>query len=305
MNAMPLSISFSTNFEPERCSLLKLFQNAGLYMPAAKLDHHLTTALHTTGSACFKTVSMEDTFDVVFKSVRNVPLFATVFPARQFGRKSDQGAPLALYFHSGGLTGGSRLGYFPYWLSEYCNEKGIHLATLDYRLIPTGTLKDVEDDCCDGYRFCATELSKHLVARSLEPVDTSRMIVYALSSLTRSVCNDTDSISLWNSTSASAGVLAASLLVLRILEEAKDLSPPRIFLGLYGMTNIASSFYNVPKDYEASVGKETSQRSMAEVAHLFDPSRAPVMGTDIKWFRTTIDSVKTENERVEYDQTNL
>lgn len=107
------------------------------------------------------------------------------------------------------------------------------------------------------------------------------------------------------STSASAGVLAASLLTLRLLEDQTDLPPPKLFLGLYGMTNIASSFYNVPKTYEQSVSKDTSQRRMADVAYLFDGSRAPCMGTDVQWFRTTIDSAKTEAERVEYDQTNL
>lgn len=71
------------------------------------------------------------------------------------------------------------------------------------------------------------------------------------------------------------------------------------------MTNIASSFYNVYKDYEQSVSKDTSQRRMADVAYLFDPNRAPVMGTDVKWFRTTIDSARTEEEKVAYDQTNL
>lgn len=71
------------------------------------------------------------------------------------------------------------------------------------------------------------------------------------------------------------------------------------------MTNIASSFYNVPKNYEQSVSKDTSQRRMADVAYLFDESRAPCMGTDVKWFRTTIESAVTEEERIAYDQTNL
>lgn len=93
--------------------------------------------------------------------------------------------------------------------------------------------------------------------------------------------------------------------MLRLLEETPDLPPPKLFLGLYGMTNIASSFYNVYKDYEQSVSKDTSQRRMADVVHLFDPSRAPVMGTDVKWFRTTIDSANTDEEREAYDQTNL
>lgn len=108
-----------------------------------------------------------------------------------------------------------------------------------------------------------------------------------------------------NRTSASAGVLAAALLVLRLQEEAQDLPPPKLCLGLYGMTNIASSFYNVYKDYDHSVSKDTSQRRMADVDHLFDPSRAPVVGTDVKWFRTTIDAASTHEEHVAYDQTNL
>lgn len=120
---------------------------------------------------------MADTFDVVIKTVKGVPQVATVFPAKPNGRSRDQGVPLALYLHSGGLTGGSRLGYFPYWLSKYCNDRGVHLATLDYRLIPTGSIQDVENDCFDGYRFCATELSEHLRKRSLDPVDPSKMIV--------------------------------------------------------------------------------------------------------------------------------
>lgn len=120
---------------------------------------------------------MAETFDVAIKTVKGVPQIATVFPAMPKDLATDQSAPLALYFHSGGLTGGSRLGYFPYWLSKYCNDRGIHLATIDYRLIPTGSIKDVEDDCFDAYRFCATELSEHLRARSLSPVDSSRMIM--------------------------------------------------------------------------------------------------------------------------------
>jgi hypothetical protein len=99
--------------------------------------------------------------------------------------------------------------------------------------------------------------------------------------------------------------LAAALLVLRILDEEKDLPPPKLFLGLYGMTNIASSFYNVPKTQKLSVGKDTSQRRIKDVQHLFDPKRLPCMGTDVKWFRTTIESATNDEERVAYDQTNL
>lgn len=123
-------------------------------------------------------ITMAETFDVVIKTVKGVPQLGTVFPAKPDKRWKGQGAPVALYIHSGGLTGGSRLGYFPYWLSKYCNERGIHLVTLDYRLIPTGSLQDVEDDCIDAYRFCATELSDHLRAKSLDPVDTSKMIMW-------------------------------------------------------------------------------------------------------------------------------
>lgn len=122
---------------------------------------------------------MGDTFDVVIKTVKSIPQLATIFPARSANSRTEEGAPIALYFHSGGLTGGSRLGYFPYWLAKYCNDRGIHLATLDYRLIPTGSLKDVEDDCFDGYRYCATALSEELRERSFQPVDPTRMIMYA------------------------------------------------------------------------------------------------------------------------------
>lgn len=125
---------------------------------------------------------MDDTFDVVIKTVKNVPQLATTFPARSVNPRNERGAPIALYFHSGGLTGGSRLGYFPYWLAKYCNDRGVHLATLDYRLIPTGSLKDVEDDCFDGYKYCATALSEELRKRSFEPVDPTRIIMYALAS---------------------------------------------------------------------------------------------------------------------------
>lgn len=120
---------------------------------------------------------METTFDVVIKTLKNVPQLATIFPAKPDGRWGETGAPIALYFHSGGLTGGSRLGYFPYWLAKYCNERGIHLATLDYRLIPTGSIKDVEDDCFDGYRYCATTLSKELQTKGFLPVDANKIVV--------------------------------------------------------------------------------------------------------------------------------
>jgi acetyl esterase/lipase len=120
---------------------------------------------------------MAEPFDVTIKTVKGVPLQATIFPASSTSQWGQKGAPIALYYHSGGLTGGSRLGYFPYWLSKYCNERGIHLATLDYRLIPTGTLKDVEDDVLDGYRFCANELSEQLRSKGYSAVDPHNVIV--------------------------------------------------------------------------------------------------------------------------------
>lgn len=107
-----------------------------------------------------------------------------------------------------------------------------------------------------------------------------------------------------NSTSASAGCLLASLLTLRILEEA-DIPPPKVFLGLYGMTNIASSFYNVQKEPEKLVGKGTTRRPLGEVQHLFDKARLPCLETDVKWFRSTIENAKSEEDKVAYDQTNL
>lgn len=214
-------------------------------------------------------------FDIVFDEVEGVQLEATVFPAHKTSKKSSS---TLLFYHSGGLTGGSRLGFFPYWLSNLASTEGFHLVTFDYRLFPTAAILELEKDLIKGYAYTVNSLSAELESRGFSGVESGRIVI----------CG------------ASAGVYCASILTLHLVEAG---TPPSAFLGLYGETNIGGSFYNVEKAADDVLGISARQ-PMSLLQHLFDSGRKPLVGTEVKWFITAVKDVSQEDREL-YDQATL
>ncbi|GAA6022309.1 hypothetical protein JCM10207_003280 [Rhodosporidiobolus poonsookiae] len=176
-------------------------------------------------------------------------------------------------------TGGGRLDHLPAWLVAACRARGWHFITCDYRLLPSATLSSIQDDSLAAYDFaCSTRVLRLLRARGCAEVDTSKIIIMG----------------------ASAGVHAASALVLRLLSVGRA---PVAFFGLYGQTNLGSVFYNSPKPESTSFGPSTRQ-DWDSLQYLFKSARRPATQGPIKWFGVSRNSVP-EGKKEEYDQTTL
>ncbi|KAH8924312.1 alpha/beta-hydrolase [Atractiella rhizophila] len=210
-------------------------------------------------------------FVLAYKHVKSTPLLMDVHPSDVY---VEGGNPLAFYFHSGGLTGGRRDGFFPQWLADFANQRGVHVASADYRLIPSCTVADIIEDVKDIYEFVRSEdgLQRELEKRGLGRVDKNKLLV----------------------TGGSAGVYCALQLTLHLLSSASKHPPPLGFLNLYGELDIGARQHNhppfsLPEEYR----------------YLWDNNRAPVTGTDVKWFYTPVEECSNAVEREEADQTTL
>ncbi|KAM0750869.1 alpha/beta-hydrolase [Meredithblackwellia eburnea MCA 4105] len=220
---------------------------------------------------------MSTQLDVVFKTVKGVELKATIFSPEQ---ATTSPAPAVLYFHSGGLTGGSRLGFLPLWLVESSLGKGWAFVTVDYRLIPTANMDELFEDFRDAYDFVVGEKLESILKESGKSlVDRGKVVIAG----------------------ASAGVYAASSLALRL---SNANLAPKAFLGMYGETNIGADFYNKSKDESTTFGL-TTQRSMEDLQYLFSEERLPVIAGDVKWFQCSREGLTEAADLEAYDQTNL
>ncbi|KAH8918501.1 alpha/beta-hydrolase, partial [Atractiella rhizophila] len=171
-------------------------------------------------------------------------------------------------------TGGRRDGFFPQWLADFANQRGVHVVSADYRLIPSCTVADIIEDVKDVYEFVRSEdgLQRELEKRGLGRVDKNKLLV----------------------TGGSAGVYCALQLTLHLLSSASKHPPPLGFLNLYGELDIGARQHNhlpfcLPEEYR----------------YLWDNNRAPVTGTDVKWFYTPVEECSNAVEREEAEQTTL
>ncbi|KAL7806398.1 alpha/beta-hydrolase [Trichoderma aethiopicum] len=68
---------------------------------------------------------------------------------------APQDAPVFLYFHPGGLVGGSRQLIAP-WLVQVCHQRKWPLISPSYRLLPQARGKDLLEDASAAYAFAQT-----------------------------------------------------------------------------------------------------------------------------------------------------
>ncbi|KAM0748450.1 alpha/beta-hydrolase [Meredithblackwellia eburnea MCA 4105] len=220
-------------------------------------------------------------FDAMFKTVQEVPLEATIFapPAHRIagGRPTN---PAMIFFHSGGITGGSRLGHLPPWLVEACIKEGWVFATVDYRLISSAPIDEIHQDFLDAFNFMGSEkLDSLLNERGAPGVDARRIIVAG----------------------ASAGAYAGAILTNHLVKWGRC---PVAYLNLYGQLDIGKYFYNSGLPQSHSLGPATRQ-TMEQLAYLFREGRKPVIAGDVKWYLRGREGLTDPKETEDYDQTTL
>jgi len=68
--------------------------------------------------------------------------------------------PIYIYFHGGGLGGGSKNHYG--YMGEYFNQHGIAFASVEYRMYPNAKYPDYIDDCASAVRYIYDNYSDKL-----------------------------------------------------------------------------------------------------------------------------------------------
>lgn len=95
---------------------------------------------------------------MVYKKVNDVEIHADVYLPKQ----SSPGLPPCIYYaHSGGFIVGNRRTIPRHQLSEMLR-LGWAVVSIDYRLAPNVTLKDIYEDMADGYAWIRRELNSQI-----------------------------------------------------------------------------------------------------------------------------------------------
>lgn len=114
--------------------------------------------------------------DIVYKQVGDQKLELMLFP---LPNKKDNKAPLVVYIHGGGWSGGDRYGFLrPHLLSVIrgLNRQGAVCASIDYRLAKPGiaTVMESVADCKDALRFLVNNAQRF-------GIDPQRIAVFGTS----------------------------------------------------------------------------------------------------------------------------
>ncbi|KAJ8125803.1 hypothetical protein O1611_g7834 [Lasiodiplodia mahajangana] len=87
-------------------------------------------------------------FQTVTYAIHQIPLECDVYSSSAY--PSD--TPVFLFFHAGGLVGGSR-NCVPAWLVQVCIERQWPLISASYRLLPQATSENILEDVAAAYKF--------------------------------------------------------------------------------------------------------------------------------------------------------
>ncbi|KAF9059394.1 Alpha/Beta hydrolase protein [Rhodocollybia butyracea] len=95
---------------------------------------------------------------LTYKTVGNIPIELDVYPPIEGTEVMNHSGEIAvvLWFHGGrGLAMGNRTNFFPKWLQTKVNDAGIAFISVDYRLIPSGsvTAHQIVEDVQDAFAF--------------------------------------------------------------------------------------------------------------------------------------------------------
>ncbi|GFZ44282.1 hypothetical protein JCM24511_02004 [Saitozyma sp. JCM 24511] len=116
------------------------------------------------------------TYQVVTRNDVAYPYNADVyFPET----KPHEACPLLVYFHSGGLTAGSRQrnSWFPHWLLRECLQAGLAFIAADYTLLGPGTAHDMVRDVKRLFWWIQHELNLELGKHGGSKVSPERVVV--------------------------------------------------------------------------------------------------------------------------------
>lgn len=92
---------------------------------------------------------------------------------------TDNESPVLVYFHSGGLTAGSRQlnSWFPTWILDHALSLGFTFIIPDYTLLVPGNVHDLLEDVKVLTNWLHTDLNKALQGTGLRDVRTEDIVV--------------------------------------------------------------------------------------------------------------------------------